>query len=335
MKTQISYSEVFNKHNNINHPENSKRTDVMVQAIRNTSFFDEMDIISPEKIAEDILYEIHSEKVIDKIKEMSHYSELWIDPDTYVSSSDYDIARLAAGSVLNIAKNVISSKARNGFALVRPPGHHATKNHSMGFCLFNNISLAAHALTNSGKKVLIFDHDVHHGNGTQDIFYKRDDVMFQSFHLSPHYPGTGSISESGEDGGKGFTVNAPIKYGNGNDSISQLIDEIFLPIGRQFKPDIILVSAGFDSHHADTLGGLRLTSNFFGEIIEKLQGLQKKIVLTLEGGYNLQWIGKCLVSELEQLTNNEISFRESIDDISDIKDVLKSLKDEMGKYWKI
>jgi len=203
----------------------------------------------------------------------------------------------------------------------------------MGFCLFNNVSIAANTVAEKGKKVLIFDHDVHHGNGTQDIFYDMDSIMYQSFHLYPHYPGTGAVNDIGIGDGKGYTINAPLERGSGDNAVLQLLDEIFLPIAHQFKPDLILISAGFDSHHADYLGGLMLSSNFFGEIVKKFQGIQPKIVLTLEGGYNLNWIGKCILSQLGQMISHPIVFDDFSEEYADANSIIKELRNTMGEYW--
>jgi acetoin utilization deacetylase AcuC-like enzyme len=205
----------------------------------------------------------------------------------------------------------------------------------MGFCLFNNVALAANEISKKGKRSLIFDLDVHHGNGTQDIFYKRKDILYQSFHLSPHYPGTGETYEIGKGEGLGYNVNIPLTHGNGDKAVSQLLDEIFLPIAKLFKPNIIFVSCGYDSHHADILGGLNLTVNFFGEIISRLQEIQSRIVCTLEGGYNLDWIGKCLISQLSQLVLNPIKIEDFANEKKNIEYVLNRIRNEMSNYWKI
>ena len=335
MVTQIVYSNEFNKHNNRGHPENAERLNVMIEEIKKSPFYNELLFIEPEMLPEKLLYDIHSERMIEQIKDINNEGESWIDLDTYVCRSDYEIARLAAGGLVKACNNIIDGKTDNAFALVRPPGHHATKNRSMGFCLFNNAAIAANELSKQGKKVLIFDFDVHHGNGTQDIFYDRKDVLYQSLHLSPHYPGTGDTDEIGEGPGKGYTINAPLMYGNGNNAVSKLLDEIFIPIAKQFKPDFIIISSGYDSHHSDPLGGLRFTSNFFGEMTARFQEIQPKIACTLEGGYNLQWIGKCLVSQLAQMTNNEVKFDDSTYEHENVDDVINDIKNEIGSYWKI
>ena len=335
MKTQIAYSKDFNKHDNADHPENAKRLQVMMREIQNASFYDKLDFFEPDLISEEALYSVHSDDMIQQVKDISSTGDSWIDMDTYVCKSDYETARKAAAGLLQISRNVLDGKADNGFALVRPPGHHATHERSMGFCLFNNAALTANELSKKGKQVLVFDCDVHHGNGTQYLFYDRCDIMYQSFHLYPHYPGTGPVEDIGEGDGEGYTINAPLSHGNGNEAVSQLLDEIFLPIARQFKPDLVIVSSGYDSHHLDPLGGLKLTSNFFGEIIAKLQNIQPKIVCTLEGGYNLDWIGKCLVSQLGQLISHPVVFDDiAVEDVM-VKPVINKIRNELASYWKI
>ena len=336
MKTQVLYSEEFNKHDTHSHPENAERTTVLMHTLKTSPFYDDLDLIAPKILPEKLLHEIHGSAMIQRIKEMSAGTvETWLDLDTYVCPLDYTTARLAAGGLLLLAKNILEGKTSNAFALVRPPGHHATNERSMGFCLFNNAALAAHEMTKHDKRVLIFDPDVHHGNGTQAIFYQRKDVLYQSFHLSPHFPGTGDPTEIGEGMGTGYTINAPLGYGNGNTAVTQLLDTIFLPIAEQFKPDLIIVSVGYDSHHADPLGGLKLTCDFYGEILRRLQLIQPKILCTLEGGYNLQWIGKCLLSQLAQMTGHELSFEDTTHETTSVMPLIKQLQDEVGGYWKI
>jgi acetoin utilization deacetylase AcuC-like enzyme len=335
MTTQIVYSDEFSKHNSIGHPENAERLIVMMNEVKKSSFYKELEFVKPELLPEEMLFSVHSDEMIQQIKDISSQGTSWIDMDTYVCESDYETARLAAGGLLLLSKNVLHKKASNAFALIRPPGHHATRDRSMGFCLFNNVAISANEISKEEKKVLIFDHDVHHGNGTQYIFYDRKDVMYQSIHLFPHYPGTGGISEIGTGVGQGYTVNAPLIHGNGDNAVSKLLDEIFLPIAKQFSPDIILISSGFDSHHSDILGGLKLTSDFFGEMIAKFQEIQPKIVCTLEGGYNLNWIGKCLISQLGQMVSQPVTYDDSATEDTDVESVINKIRNELNKYWKI
>ncbi len=335
MKTPIVFSDRFNQHDTADHPENADRLYVMLDALEQASFYKQLQFVEPEMLPEKQLYEVHSAEMIQRIKDISEHGDSWIDLDTYVCKSDYETARLAAGGVAQVCKNVVEGDAQNAYALVRPPGHHASAERSMGFCLFNNAGIAAHELSKKGKRVLIFDHDVHHGNGTQSIFYSRNDVMYQSFHLSPHYPGTGAVCEIGDGAGKGYTINAPLGFGHDDRAVSQLFDEIFLPIIRQYKPHLIIISAGYDSHHADQLGGLKLSANFFGEMIKRFQTIQPKIVCTLEGGYNLQWIGKCFLSQLGQMMSHPLQFDDNIKGNDDVASVIASMKKELGDYWEL
>jgi len=335
MATQIAYSKDFSKHDNAGHPENAQRLQVMIRELQNTSFYDELEFFEPVLIDENVLYSLHSDEMIQQIKDISSTGDSWIDLDTYVCKSDYETARKAAGGLLQICRNVLDEKAENGFALIRPPGHHALRDRSMGFCLFNNAALAANELSKIGKQVLIFDCDVHHGNGTQYILFERSDIMYQSFHLYPHYPGTGPVEDIGEGDGEGYTVNAPLRHGNGDEAVSELLDEVFLPIAQQFNPDIVIISSGYDSHHLDPLGGLKLTSNFFGEVIAKFQKIQPKIVCTLEGGYNLDWIGKCLVSQIGQMISHPVLFDDTAAEDIMVKPIINKIKNELASYWKI
>lgn len=335
MKTQIVFSNEFNKHDTADHPENADRLYVLLDALEQAPFYKILECIKPELLPEKLLHEVHSDEMIQRVKEISDQGDSWIDLDTYVCKSDYTVARLAAGGVALICRNVVNGDASNAYALVRPPGHHASADRSMGFCLFNNAGLAAHELSKKGKRVLIFDHDVHHGNGTQSIFYRRNDVMYQSFHLSPHYPGTGDTDEIGEGLGRGYTVNAPLEFGQGDGAVSQLLDEIFIPITRQYKPHLVIISAGYDSHHADQLGGLRLSANFFGEIIRRFQVVQPKIVCTLEGGYNFKWIGKCFLSQLGQMVGHPLLFDDPVKGNDDVTALIKKMKKGFGEYWNL
>jgi len=336
MTTQIVYSDEFSKHDTSGHPENAQRLSVMMDEIKKSPIYNKIEFIEPIILPEEKLFLIHSDEMIQQIKDISINGDSWIDLDTYVCKNDFETARLAAGGLLQVCKNVLNGKADNGFGLIRPPGHHATKDRSMGFCLFNNAALAAKELSKMGKKVLIFDPDVHHGNGTQDIFYDNKEVMYQSHHLSPHYPGTGPISEIGIDEGESYTINAPLSYGNGNNAANDLLDEVFLPIAKQFKPDIIVMSIGYDSHHSDPLGGLKLTADFYAEIITKFETIQSKIVCTLEGGYNLDWIGKCFVSQLGQMISQPVDYNDFVNDEKNTsKTVVKEIKNELNTYWKL
>jgi len=329
--TLLVYSDDFALHTSLGHPERAERAISAMKFLRDMPFFDEINIIEPVMIDEEHIARVHSREMIEKVKGTTG----WLDPDTYVTENSYRIARLAAGGLLKACDEILRGNEKNGFAIIRPPGHHATKDRSMGFCLFNNVAIAADFIARQGKKVLIFDHDVHHGNGTCDIFYDRKDVLYQSIHLSPHYPGTGMIDEIGSKEGRGFTVNAPLSRGVGDEGVEKLLDEIMLPIAKQFSPDFIIISAGFDSHHSDELGGLFLTIDFYGEMIKKFSSIQSKIICALEGGYKTDVLGKGIASEIAALLGKPLHFEDSFPGGRDADEVIKKLKDSLGSYWNL
>ncbi len=217
-----------------------------------------------------------------------------LDPDTRISPASIDAAFLAAGAAIDAVDALFDGRARGSFALVRPPGHHAEADHAMGFCLFNNVAVAAeHARQSLGcERVLVVDWDVHHGNGTQHIFEARRDVLVFNTHQFPFYPGTGALEENGRGEGEGFTVNVPLPKGLGDNDYGAVFREILVPIATQFRPDLILVSAGFDAHRDDPLAQMRVTEDGFSFLCGSVMALADqlchgRIALVLEGGYNL------------------------------------------------
>ena len=332
--TLIAYTDKYLEHDNINHPENSERLVSIMRVLKRSGIMKEVKLVEPKPCDENIILEVHSEEMVNKVKELSETTG-WIDLDTYVCIGSYEIARLAVGAVLDLAETILSGEDETGFALVRPPGHHATRNRSMGFCLFNNVAITAHLLAKKKKKILIFDHDVHHGNGTQDIFYEDPRVMYQSFHLSPHYPGTGDIDEVGRGDGEGYTINLPLPRGAGRDTVIEAMRKVFIPIAERFKPDLIIVSAGFDSHYQDPLGGLRLDIDTFYQMIDLLRSVQRRLVCSLEGGYNLDKLGILVLTEIRAMMNLDRPIEERIDELSHAGDRIEKLKRRMREYWDI
>ncbi|MCD6570050.1 MAG: histone deacetylase [Deltaproteobacteria bacterium] len=254
------------------------------------------DIIKVEPVAaseEDIMLN-HKKSYISMVKRSyssGHTTNL--DSDTVCSERSYEVALLASGGLIKLTEMAIKGEIDSGFAFVRPPGHHATSTAAMGFCLFNNIAIAAKkAMASFGvKKVLIVDFDVHHGNGTQASFYDDDTVLYFSTHQYPFYPGTGALTEIGRKNGEGFTVNCPLSGGKEDGHYIAIYKYILPPIIKSFKPNLILVSAGFDSHAMDPIGGMRLSSSCFGAIGGIIRDTAKNIgapiVYTLEGGYDI------------------------------------------------
>ena len=237
-----------------------------------------------------------------------------LDPDTVVSPGSWQAAVLSAGAAVGAVEAVMQGRADNAFGLVRPPGHHAEPNHAMGFCLLNNAAIAAEAGRRAGaERVLIVDFDVHHGNGTQDVFAARRDVMYASVHQYPFYPGTGAAEEVGVGAGRGATVNCPLPGGQGDADYGVAFHDLFLPAARSFDPDLVIVSAGFDAHARDPLGGMRVTERGYAAMTSALAELAAetcggKLVLLLEGGYDLAALAASVRASLEVLTGRRDAF---------------------------
>jgi acetoin utilization deacetylase AcuC-like enzyme len=232
----------------------------------------------------------------------------------------------------------MEGKAENAFALLRPPGHHATPNQAMGFCLFNNVAIAAEAARRLGaERVLILDWDVHHGNGTQDAFYARSDVLYVSSHQYPLYPGTGAPTEIGVDQGKGFTVNCALPADQGDADYGAVFHDLFLPVCREFKPDIVVVSAGFDAHRADPLANMRVTERGFSAMCSQLVALANeccggKIALMLEGGYALDALALSVHACLEVLRGWSEDFPTGVS--ASGARAIRASQETLSPYWR-
>jgi acetoin utilization deacetylase AcuC-like enzyme len=237
-----------------------------------------------------------------------------LDADTTTSPGSWDAARLAAGAAVEAALATMSGRARNTFALVRPPGHHAEPAQAMGFCLLNNAAIAAEAALRAGaQRVLIVDWDVHHGNGTQDIFTMREDVLYMSVHQYPFYPGTGAAHEVGVGAGQGATVNCPLPGGQGDADYGAVFHDLFLPAARAFRPDLVIVSAGFDAHARDPLAEMRVTERGYAAMTSLLTQLADetcggRIAMMLEGGYDLPALAASVRATLEGMTGRRDDF---------------------------
>lgn len=317
---KLIYNKIFLEHNTGMHPENRKR-------LESLGPLPQTEIESGEPF----LSLIHSQAHIEHIKEASKTSE-HIDPDTVASPGSYEAAIKAVGAT-------IMASQTNDFAVVRPPGHHAYPDRASGFCLFNNIAIATQKLVNEGKRVLIFDFDSHLGDGTSAIFYDTDQVLYWSLHQYPAFPGRGFIDEIGRDKGRGYTVNVPLPPGSGDDLFMKAVDQL-MPIAEQFKPDHVGISAGFDGHQYDLLLDLRLTVNSYYEIGSRIQGKFENTFATLEGGYNIEMLPKCIHNFVDGMNGKQPSFHEEPTTsaphvVEEFEGRFQLLKKILSEFWKL
>ncbi len=276
------------------HPECPERLEVIYNMIDQLeSELNFVEIPNREASLEEIATN-HDPRYVNQIVTTAGRTNTFLDPDTCTCAHSWEAASKAVGGLFNLVDAVIEGRVRNGFAFIRPPGHHAERRRAMGFCLFNNIALAARHAISSHKltRVAIVDWDLHHGNGTQNAFYDEEDVLFISIHQYPHYPGTGGIREVGQGRGEGHTINIPLAAGAGDDEYLTVFHLLIAPVLEMYKPELILVSAGFDAHERDPLGGMAVTEKGYSQMLQILMHLAElyssgRLILTLEGGYNL------------------------------------------------
>jgi len=301
MKAGLVYDPIYLEHDTGDHVENARRLVEAMSHLKETGVKERLTTLPARPASLKELETIHVPEYISYVKSKAEKGGGWLDPDTVMSPRSYEAALYAAGGVLVAVEAVMNGKVDNAFALVRPPGHHAIRDRAMGFCIFNNVAIAARfALSKFNlNRVLIADFDVHHGNGTQDAFYADPEVLYFSTHQYPFYPGTGWVDETGTGKGEGATVNFPMAGGWGDEEYLRAFKEVLVPIARRFQPQLILVSAGFDPHWADHLAMMRVTVTCFVQMAMILKELaaelcQGRLVFTLEGGYNLRVVASSI-----------------------------------------
>ncbi|MDE3089529.1 MAG: histone deacetylase [Chloroflexota bacterium] len=298
MTTAYLYSPIFLEHEEEGHPESPERLRHILRVLKETGVLPRLTALEPVAATDAQIAAVHTPQHIDRVKQLVARGGGHFDADTYANSRSLDAATLAAGAVVRAVDAVMRGEIGNAFALVRPPGHHATRSRAMGFCLFNNIAIAAqHALdAHRLERVLIVDYDVHHGNGTQDIFYRTSRVLYFSTHQYPHYPGSGNWDETGEGDGAGFTVNVPLPPRVGDEGYRRVFYGLLFPLAERYRPQLVLVSVGYDAHWSDPLAFENLSIAGYAalartaiEIAREMCG--GRIVFTLEGGYDLDALG--------------------------------------------
>ena len=293
--TGIVRDPVFTMHEmGAHHPESPRRLEVLYELLDKRGHELNLEQILVREATRDELILNHSPVYVGRIEATSGERSTYLDPDTSTNAHSWEAAIKAVGGLLNLVDAVMEGAARNGIALVRPPGHHAEYDRAMGFCLFNNIAIAArYALAKHNlSRVAIVDWDLHHGNGTQHSFYDDPRVLFISMHQYPYYPGTGSVSQIGGGEGKGYTVNIPFIGGAGDVEYTLAFHHVVIPILKAYKPEMIFVSAGFDAHRKDPLGGMGVTRMGYEHMVKVLMHAAAelcsgRLILTLEGGYSL------------------------------------------------
>jgi acetoin utilization deacetylase AcuC-like enzyme len=293
------------------HPESPERLAVLLKLVEQAVSSGSIELRRPTPADPSALRLVHGDAHVDRMLALAGRSEI-LDPDTSVTPGSIHAARLAAGALLDAVAAIQAGEGPRAMCLVRPPGHHAEPDRAMGFCFFNNVALAAAAARASGlaQRVLIVDWDVHHGNGTQAAFWERDDVLTFDLHQHPHYPGTGTARERGAGAGRGHTVNLPLPAGLGDADYLALVDRLLVPLADRYQPELVLVSAGFDAHADDPLGGMQISTRGFAALCARVRAIADrhaggKLILALEGGYALEALRASVWACVEILAGGE------------------------------
>jgi len=331
LTTGYLYSPLFLEHSEEDHPESPERLVAIMRVLEETGILSRLVAIEPQPATDSQILAVHAPEHLARIQRVVDFGGGHLDPDTYANVFSLDAAKLAAGAAVRAVGAVLYREVDNAFALVRPPGHHATRKEAMGFCLLNNIAIGAqHALdAHHLERIMIVDYDVHHGNGTQDIFYREPRVLFFTTHLYPFYPGTGNWNEIGSGEGMGHTVNVPLSAGVGDRGYQKIFDELLFPLAERFRPQLILASVGFDAHWRDPLAMANLSIAGYVALARTLMELARemcdgKLVLMLEGGYDLDVLSQGVAATFRVLLGDQ--------DIPDPIGSSNQLESELGDY---
>ncbi len=320
------------------HPERPERIRALLdlaEKLDNQRF----EILRPKAATRSVIESLHGAEYVKLVESTSKTNQYALDGDTITCRDSFGVGLLAVGGFLRLLDSIAAGESQNGFALVRPPGHHALRNRAMGFCLFNTIAIGAYHLKNAygAKRVMIMDWDVHHGNGTQDAFYEDPSVLFISTHQFPYYPGTGAVNEVGQNAGEGYTINIPLPAGCADAEYLRVFQEVVVPAAKEFEPEWILVSAGFDPHRRDPLGGMEVTEAGFAGMARLLLRLADqyaggKIAFLLEGGYDLAALQNSVAAVLETLQQKSLPVENAKPGGDKIEPVIRRVLQVREKY---
>jgi len=348
LKTGIVKDERYLRHETaVFHPESPKRLESIYKMLDDSEMNEKFLFIEPTHATHEDIGMVHKQSYIEFVAKTAGKGHSYLDPDTETSPESYDAAKLAAGGLCNAIDSVVKGETGNAFAFVRPPGHHAEADRAAGFCIFNNIAVGAlHAIKKyKMERILIVDWDLHHGNGTQHSFYEDSRVLYFSTHQYPFYPGSGSVNEIGRGEGLGYTINVPLRVGPGDAEFVKIFRTILEPVAADYRPDLVLLSAGFDIYYNDPLGGMNVTPPGFAKLMRVILDIADeccdgKLVVALEGGYDLTGLTQSTEEVLKEMCGETHVSRADLDSIEAkaapyIDESIKTVIDQIKPLWRV